>query len=86
MASKTGSSGRKVEFPAPVVGRRRHRGRTPWTPSPFAPNPSPKAAADGDETGGNIEKVRDILFGSQMRDTDRRFSRLEDRLAQDTAD
>jgi len=40
----------------------------------------------GEDGGGNIEKVRDILFGSQMRDTDRRFSRLEERLAQDTAE
>lgn len=54
---------------------------------PIRPQSAPKASVDGDEAaGGNIEKVRDILFGSQMRDTDRRFSRLEDRLQQDTAD
>ncbi len=32
---------------------------------------------------GNIDKIRDILFGSQARDFDRRFSRLEDRLIKD---
>lgn len=29
---------------------------------------------------GNIEKIRDILFGSQMREYEKRFSRLEDRM------
>ncbi len=32
---------------------------------------------------GNIDKIRDILFGSQSRDFDRRFSRMEERLASD---
>jgi seryl-tRNA synthetase len=39
-----------------------------------------------DETPGNIDKVRDILFGGQMRDFDRRFSRFEERLAQETTE
>ena len=30
--------------------------------------------------GGNLDKVRDILFGGQMRDYEKRFNRLEDRL------
>ena len=35
----------------------------------------------GDLTGGgNIDKIREILFGAQMRDYEKRFSRLEDRL------
>ncbi len=29
----------------------------------------------------NVEKIRDILFGGQMRDYDKRFNRLEERLA-----
>jgi hypothetical protein len=29
---------------------------------------------------GNIDKIRDILFGVQMRDYEKRFSRLEERL------
>jgi DNA repair exonuclease SbcCD ATPase subunit len=36
--------------------------------------------------GGNLEKVRDLLFGGQMRDYDRRFTRLEERLAAETSD
>jgi ABC-type transporter Mla subunit MlaD len=36
--------------------------------------------------GGNLDKVRDLLFGGQMRDYDRKFARLEERLIKDTAD
>jgi len=36
--------------------------------------------------GASIDKVRDILFGVQMRDYDKRFARLEERLANDTAE
>ncbi|MGH9802150.1 MAG: hypothetical protein ACRD82_17445 [Blastocatellia bacterium] len=35
---------------------------------------------------GNIEKIRDILFGAQMRDYERRFVRLEERLLKEAAD
>ncbi len=31
--------------------------------------------------GQNVDKIRDILFGSQMRDYEKRFVRLEERLA-----
>ncbi|MEQ1728459.1 MAG: hypothetical protein ABL982_08755 [Vicinamibacterales bacterium] len=34
----------------------------------------------------SLDKVRDILFGNQMRDVERRFSRLEERLVKETAD
>src|SRR5271169_3485016 len=41
-----------------------------------------KTAENGDiREGANVDKIRDILFGSQMRDYDKRFSRLEERLA-----
>ena len=35
---------------------------------------------------GNIDKIREILFGGQMRDYERRFSRLEERLIKESAD
>lgn len=35
---------------------------------------------------GNIDKIREILFGGQMRDYERRFSRLEERLIKEAAD
>jgi hypothetical protein len=40
-----------------------------------------------EQTGGaSLDKVRDILFGVQMRDYDRRFARLEERLSKETVD
>lgn len=45
------------------------------------------AAGATELTGGaSIDKVRDILFGVQMRDYDKRFARLEERLVKDTAE
>lgn len=41
--------------------------------------------ADG-AAGGNLDKVRDLLFGGQMRDYDRRFARLEERLVKESAE
>lgn len=35
---------------------------------------------------GSVDKIRDILFGNQMRDFERRFSQMEDRLAKATRD
>lgn len=35
------------------------------------------------QEGANVDKIRDILFGSQMRDYDKRFVRLEERLSRD---
>jgi flagellar hook-basal body complex protein FliE len=35
---------------------------------------------------GSVDKIRDILFGNQMRDFDRRFSQMEDRLVKATLD
>lgn len=36
--------------------------------------------------GGNIDKIRDILFGVQMRDYEKRFARLEERLVKESSD
>src|SRR5580698_8373285 len=35
---------------------------------------------------GNVDKIRDILFGSQMRDYETRFARLEETVAKETAE
>jgi hypothetical protein len=45
--------------------------------------------ADGkaeDLGAGNLDKVRDILFGAQIRDADRRFAKLEERFVKETSD
>jgi ketosteroid isomerase-like protein len=46
------------------------------------------AALSSAAPGGaaSLEKVRDILFGHQMREVDRRFARLEERIAKDSRD
>lgn len=35
---------------------------------------------------GNVDKIREILFGGQMRDYDKRFSRLEERLLKESTE
>src|SRR5450432_3265446 len=54
---------------------------------------SPDAAANGGgqnaenaDRAGNVDKIRDILFGSQMRDYDKKFAHLEERLLKESAD
>lgn len=42
--------------------------------------------ADPAGGGASLDKVRDILFGVQMRDSERKLARLEERLAKETAD
>ncbi len=37
------------------------------------------------DESGNVDRIRNILFGSQMRDYDGRFQKLEERLVQDAA-
>ena len=44
-------------------------------------------ATASDQSGSNnLEKIRDILFGGQMREVEKRFSRLEDRLTKLSSD
>jgi hypothetical protein len=48
----------------------------------MAANTEDKNVANGEvREGQNVDKIRDILFGSQMRDYEKRFVRLEERLA-----
>ncbi|HXZ12560.1 MAG TPA: hypothetical protein VEG64_09225 [Candidatus Sulfotelmatobacter sp.] len=42
-----------------------------------SPNPSGKE----NQEGANVDKIRDILFGSQMRDYEKRFARLEENVS-----
>ncbi|MBV9209246.1 MAG: hypothetical protein JOZ52_01385 [Acidobacteria bacterium] len=46
----------------------------------------PIASATEELGGGNIDKIRDILFGVQMRDYEKRFARLEERLLKEASD
>jgi DNA anti-recombination protein RmuC len=47
--------------------------------------PEDTAGADLGQSG-NVDKIREIIFGGHMRDYDRRFTRLEARLAKESAD
>ncbi|MGA9594256.1 MAG: hypothetical protein WBS18_14245, partial [Candidatus Acidiferrales bacterium] len=44
--------------------------------SPAQAKPGNPATEKGE--GANVDKIRDILFGSQMRDYEKRFARLEE--------
>jgi len=51
------------------------------------PGQAQSRTTGADEAGAaNLDKVRDILFGGQMRDLDQRFARIEERLTRETAD
>ncbi len=48
-----------------------------------ANNQNKEQAALDTMSDNNVEKIRDILFGGNMRDYDKRFAKLEDRLISD---
>lgn len=52
------------------------------SPQSAAEETSPTEPAEG----GNLDKIREIIFGGQMRDYDKRFTRLEARLVKEAAD
>jgi len=58
----------------------------PRPPARTAPTVEARSPSTDDLGAGNLDKVRDILFGGQMRDYERRFVRLDERLAQETAE
>lgn len=76
----------RKKAPAKTTTRRKSRpaarpapaGATATAAPPLTNGRIPHAAG-----GESLEKVRDILFGSQQRDNDRRFGRIEEQLAAD---
>lgn len=56
---------------------------TAFGSDPAASPAEANGAFDGD--AGNVDKIRDILFGSQMRDYERRFALLEERLLRESS-
>lgn len=52
------------------------------------PNQPPTTAAVTAEQSesGNVDKIREILFGGQMREYDKKFARLEERLIKESAE
>ncbi len=49
-------------------------------------HPGGSAAGAAPDGTGNVDKIRDILFGGQMRDYEQRFRRMEENLARETAE
>ena len=47
----------------------------------MAAQESPLVANSDAPEGANVDKIRDILFGSQMREYEKRFTRLEEQVA-----
>ncbi|MBL7000023.1 MAG: hypothetical protein ISR73_09210 [Gammaproteobacteria bacterium] len=47
------------------------------------PKPATEPAMPENADLTNVDKIRDILFGNQMRDYDRKFNQLEERIASD---
>lgn len=60
---------------------RASKGNRPMNDEETPANKNAKATAD---SGANVDKIRDILFGSQMRDYDKKFARSEERLMKET--
>jgi uncharacterized phage infection (PIP) family protein YhgE len=58
-----------------------HRG-----PAGSSPKKSDVAHSDDPSASGNLDKIRDILFGEQAREHDRRFAQLEQHLLREAAD
>ncbi len=51
------------------------------------PNPIEAAVAETAEaSGASVDKIREILFGSQIKNYEARFARLEDALARETSE
>jgi uncharacterized protein YukE len=48
--------------------------------------PEKKKTGSEPPEDGNIDKIRDILFGTQSRDFERRFARMEERLSKEISD
>lgn len=54
---------------------------------PSKPNSVEAAVAETAEaSGASVDKIRDILFGSQIKNYEARFARLEDALARETSE
>lgn len=60
---------------------------TPSDKDPERQKPNPTEAETDELTGGgSVDKIREILFGIQMRDYEKRFVRLEERLLKEATD
>ena len=55
--------------------------------NPAAEEPASSTQIPGDQmASGNLDKIRDILFGAQTRDYEQKFATLEERLVKESVD
>ena len=59
---------------------------TPTTGIDDLPQSRTEPTAGENAEGGNIDKIREIIFGGQMRDYEKRFIRLETRVIKESTD
>ncbi len=59
--------------------------RSERTPSTLADVEADPAVTEDPAAGNNLDKIRDILFGAQVRDHERRFTKLEAQLLAEAA-
>ena len=78
-----------------AVNEEKEKSKPMSSPEPSHPAPPvhQNMPSDGDSRtpvlrggAGNVDKIRDILFGTQMRDYDSRFARLEETLVKENAE
>lgn len=91
VAKSMSSAKRRGERAPPSRSKRQPTGSSAMHASPKPAAPAAEAVAanghGGDLPGpGNIDKIRDIIFGNQMRDYEKRFVRLEERVLKESAD
>jgi FtsZ-binding cell division protein ZapB len=87
MAAKAKRSPRKKPPRRTLVTPRLRKEAVPAKAAPRineSKNMAEKKAPSAD-AGGNVEQIRDILFGGQMRDYERRFQELNQRIEADLA-
>lgn len=53
---------------------------------PATASASDHVVTEADLSGGNLDKIRAILFGAQSREIERRFARIEESLSREAAD
>ena len=63
-----------------------HEGRTVTTTVDSQDTGATIRTPEVEGGAANLEKVRDLLFGGQMRDYDRRFATLEERILRETGE
>jgi len=62
-------------------------GKSSGAPAPAPVSPEPEqAVTEADLSGGNLDKIRAILFGQQSKEIERRFARIEESLSRETSD